>query len=752
MNFAHPSLAALGLGAVAVPILIHILMRRRRRPIQWGAMRWLAEAYRRQRRRLRFEQWLLLAARCLAIALVGLAVARPLLGGDTGAAAGRATTLYVLLDNSLTAGLTDAGGSAAFERLRKRADDMLATLDGALGDRAGLVTLAGPPEAAVAPASADIQEVRRLLSRLEGAHSRADIGAALEAVRGAVASAPDDDSAVVIALMTDAREGSADLTRSLKALDLGPRAARVLVTPAAAEEVENTAIASVRLTRPFLVTGEDAGPDASRAGVRVELRRWGALGAGVSKVRVGIVSARGATPATAEALVRWQPGQASAQATVNVPASAAAGGGGPWAVEASIDADAIAADNTAWAPLLLRESLSVAIAAPAASDIASPDSFTPADWMALALAPGGAGAWQAGGVRVWRVEPRELTPQSRDSAPVAVRDADALIVTEPQTLDGAAWAGVKAFGALGSKLIVVAPPRDAATQTWPDGLVGAFELPWTIAHEPRELAPPATLATSVQGLEPDADLLTMIRPELEELARPVRVSRAMTMRTGGVGSALVNLSDGSPLLVSTPVGPSRLVLWLAAPALTWTDLPAKPLMVPLVQELVRQGVGSGGLGAIEAGSAAPVVQSASDLAPWRGDGRAVALSSAPEPMRHAGVWTVRSAEGASLGALCVNADADASATAPQDPQRVLAWLAGPLGPDAVQVLDAGPAAGGDPGAAVRSARAGADTSGGVSLWLFVAAGVIAVVEAVLARVFSHAGIDAQRAAAPGGTR
>lgn len=74
MSFLNPILAAVGLACVALPILIHILMRRRRKPVTWGAMRFLEQAYKRQRKRIRFEQWLLLASRCLLVAALALAL------------------------------------------------------------------------------------------------------------------------------------------------------------------------------------------------------------------------------------------------------------------------------------------------------------------------------------------------------------------------------------------------------------------------------------------------------------------------------------------------------------------------------------------------------------------------------------------------------------------------------------------------------------------------------------------------------
>ena len=99
MTFLHVGLAAAGLACIAIPIIIHLLMRRRRKPVMWGAMRFLLEAYKRQRRRLLLEKWLLLLTRCLVVALAGLAIARPLLAGGVGGAGGR--TIYLLIDNGL---------------------------------------------------------------------------------------------------------------------------------------------------------------------------------------------------------------------------------------------------------------------------------------------------------------------------------------------------------------------------------------------------------------------------------------------------------------------------------------------------------------------------------------------------------------------------------------------------------------------------------------------------------------------------
>ena len=72
-----PSLFVGGAAAIAAPILIHLLARRRFKRIRWAAMEFLIHAERRNRRRIRMEEWILLALRCLAILAIALIVSRP---------------------------------------------------------------------------------------------------------------------------------------------------------------------------------------------------------------------------------------------------------------------------------------------------------------------------------------------------------------------------------------------------------------------------------------------------------------------------------------------------------------------------------------------------------------------------------------------------------------------------------------------------------------------------------------------------
>ncbi len=76
MSFLNLALLG-GLAAIAIPIILHLLNRRTAKVLDWGAMRFLLESVESRKKRIQLEEALLLAARCLLVGLLALAVARP---------------------------------------------------------------------------------------------------------------------------------------------------------------------------------------------------------------------------------------------------------------------------------------------------------------------------------------------------------------------------------------------------------------------------------------------------------------------------------------------------------------------------------------------------------------------------------------------------------------------------------------------------------------------------------------------------
>src|SRR5580700_3047106 len=110
MSFLQPWLL-LALPLALLPVIIHLINQRRFQTVRWGAMMFLLTANRMARGFARIRQWLIMAARMLAIAGLVFAVSRPLASGWLGlAAGGRPDTTIIVLDRSPSMQQKGAGG------------------------------------------------------------------------------------------------------------------------------------------------------------------------------------------------------------------------------------------------------------------------------------------------------------------------------------------------------------------------------------------------------------------------------------------------------------------------------------------------------------------------------------------------------------------------------------------------------------------------------------------------------------------
>lgn len=81
MTFLQPSLLIWILPASALPLIIHLLNRLRFRSVRWGAMMFVVSALRSSIKRARLRNYIILLCRMLLLALLALAMARPMTGG-----------------------------------------------------------------------------------------------------------------------------------------------------------------------------------------------------------------------------------------------------------------------------------------------------------------------------------------------------------------------------------------------------------------------------------------------------------------------------------------------------------------------------------------------------------------------------------------------------------------------------------------------------------------------------------------------
>jgi hypothetical protein len=854
MSFLNAGLLAAGLAGVAIPILIHLLMRRRRVPVAWGAMRFLQEAYKRTRRRLIVQRWLLLATRCLLLACVAVALARPLLG-DSALSASGGRSVYILIDNSIASALssTPAGSSAdadasSFQRHLRDARRLLDTLGEA--DRVAIVPLARPSSAEpgrVLPPSSNLRGVREALDTLTRSDARADLPEALRAVGEAIerergGSAPGAGVVVapttptgaavagrdVVVLLSDFVQGAADLRGPLPRLPVGTRlVASEPVSPDAAGS--NVSISGLSVLREVVLADDDTLAQTAT----IALRRSGpGLGtASASRVRLAWLGADGSDLAPAgSGTLRWASGQSEARLTLAIaapptesnggsgaaseaasgattgttngaPSGARAGAGPVRVLSASLDADALPADDRWWLPLEARAALRVGIISddPARGRGAGADeAFTPGQWLALALRPGS----RAG------IELVDIDTASIDQSRLA--GLDCAVLLSPQRLDREGWTRLRRYVDAGGMLMVM-PPADATVHTWPDEMREALGTPWRVARAADEFLPagqglspagpgadinPAAGASSARAQV--GDLLAPIRGELEELARPVTIFKALRIvdeqgasggggQSGGAGqseassaarppqpaqpdarsspdvslgarsSAVIVRSQGDQPIIVASRGERGGTVVLVGVALSsaWTDLPAKPLIVPLVQELVRQGVArsraaSWGVagdepGRVALGSEGVELVSASDRA------LRVPITEAgvaERALRRAGMYRVLDARQGLRALLAVNPDAAGSVCDVPTKAAVGAWLGASLAQGETGLSWLGSTRVAGPGAGLADLLATERRGSPTGPLLLIAALALALVELGLARWASNAPSSGTSAGTP----
>ena len=184
----------------AVPVVVHLLNRRRREVISWGAMQFLQEARPRRWRILRLSDLLLMLLRALLLALLIFALARPLLR-TRWSRSGAARDVVFVVDTSLSTSRR-LNGQRAFDGILREARGLVDRL----GDTDTLRVLASSPRRWILPIGVSIsgetkREIRGRLEELSPTLASADM---MACILDALDVEPSDGSAErLVVVLTD---------------------------------------------------------------------------------------------------------------------------------------------------------------------------------------------------------------------------------------------------------------------------------------------------------------------------------------------------------------------------------------------------------------------------------------------------------------------------------------------------------------------------------------------------------------------
>lgn len=128
MSFTFPILLG-GLALLAVPVLIHLILRQKPKTLKFPAFRFLLQKRKTNQRKLQLRHLLLLAFRMLILALICLALARPKLSGDLlELQTDRPVAIVMLFDTSFSMQYRTTGDRNRLDDARDKALALLDTL------------------------------------------------------------------------------------------------------------------------------------------------------------------------------------------------------------------------------------------------------------------------------------------------------------------------------------------------------------------------------------------------------------------------------------------------------------------------------------------------------------------------------------------------------------------------------------------------------------------------------------------------
>jgi hypothetical protein len=381
----------------AIPIIIHLLNRRRFRRVEWAPMHYLRLTIQRNRRRIQFEQLLLLLLRIALIVILFFYLARPLLnptGLETWLGSGGRTSQVVLIDDSLSMGYS-SGDSTAFSRAKEAAGSLVNSIRAQ--DRCTIVTTS----AARVPVVHEVEGTRRdeLLAAVNSVPltaTHAAWPAVLEGVDEVVRSCTYPTKQLTI--LTDSRKAGWDRSVTSTARRWLEDGLRVRIVDVGDEEATNLALQGlVPLDRTILAGA------ASRweAVIRNDSPRVIAGAKAVLRVDDKPIELR---------LPEIAPHQVS-----RVPLSVQFPGSGPHEFSLQLPDDALPGDNQHWAAMAVKDSLLIRLV----DGEPSTESFgSEIDYLAAPLSIG------IGAAEAWRVE----AVQDQDFLSARLETPDVLVL------------------------------------------------------------------------------------------------------------------------------------------------------------------------------------------------------------------------------------------------------------------------------------------------------------------------------------
>lgn len=529
MNLLAPAFLA-GFIAIAIPVVIHMIHRERRETLVFPSLMFLRKIPYKSVRRQKLRHILLLAVRCLAIATIVAAFARPFVQRNLAApvSANDGREVVILLDRSYSMGY---GGRW------QRATDAASTVarDVRATDHVSVIAFDVTAAQVVEP-TASASRVDRVLATLKPGSNPTKFGPAFRMAAQVLSASEQARREIVlvsdfhhVALGTN-DEVSLPLRTAVKTVDVsrGETADAAVASIAAARQKDGNRARVTVTARVSNLGTKERSVDATLelAGRPAETRRLTLPPRGTSQV---VFASQAVTAGATRASVR-------------------------------ITRDSQPANDAFY--------FTVAEESGASALIVEPQGARENQSLFLAR------AWAVADDPAVRVDVRS----SSAVTPADLRGRSLIVLNEAELPAGSLGEQVRALVNGGAILFIVPGERGSAALT-----------PEWRAVLPASVGP----ATDHAGRWASADfsngLFEPFRAGRAEFSS-ITMTRYRTLNPAAGSAVIARLDDGSPLLVERAVGTGRVMMWALTADASWTDAPFHPLWVPMLHQLARRAM------------------------------------------------------------------------------------------------------------------------------------------------------------------
>lgn len=553
----------LGLAAAAVPVIIHLIHKRHSRSVDFPSLMFLRLIDLRMASRQRLRELIVLALRIAAIALFAFALAKPILRTRSASAGRRtSTTAVIVVDNSYSMGYKESGVTG-LERAKEKAQRVLDTL--APGDTAAIIPVAGyaPADAQL---SRDLAGLARRVKLLKETPSAGSLEGALD-------------------LATKALADSTELNRELyiisdyQLLLWGP----VLEGQALQNLDADTVVVDVSARRPanMTLTSVQISHSPGKAGVLEIEATVHNYSESAMKARIALVlegKTRSEKPVTAPA---------GGNASVSFAHSA---GEGRLQGHIFLQTDGLAADNKRFFASRAGDAIHVLVVNGDPSDIWDLDETY---YLTTALAPRrGSGAPDEGSqgpVSTSPVRPRVVSERGLRSEKLG--DYAAVILANVRHLDEALVSDIGEYVRQGGGLVIFSGDQ-VKPETYNSELRRSPQsplLPCKLIGS-REYAQVGDSQITLARMDWEHAIFSGLKGIRDHGFDTTRFTKIMICEEDSEDksvSVLARFSNGFPALIERKAGAGSVLFFASTCDRDWTNMPVRPVYLPLVHQIVR---------------------------------------------------------------------------------------------------------------------------------------------------------------------